>query len=331
MKSGRSGSRPVVFRLTVAISAGLLLFWYCAYHASLEDFAYAWRAANRILSGRAAYLSGRDLASEPNGIFLYPLPAALVAVPLARLPRQLAGAAFFAMSTALFAYALAGRRRWRLVALASPAFVFAAYYAQWSPLVSSGALLPGLAWVGVAKPNLWLAALAYRPRWTALLGGIAFLTLGLIIEPGWPYGWLAHLSQQPTRHTPPLTWPLGFVGLVGLLRWRQPGGRALAAMTLVPLAPLPYDHLMLWLVPRRAREAAVLTVTAWIGFLAVLVTAPHDLARFPAVVQAIMVASIYVPAAVIAWSHPNVGAAPVWVERLVERWPAWLRGARPSE
>ena len=326
MNANASASGSLSLRLGVSVAIAAVVAWYCAYHASLEDFVYAWRAAQRLLSGREVYLSGQALAREPNGIFLYPLPAALVAAPFSGLPRQLAGAAFFALSSALLAFGLAGERRW--AALASPAFVFSAYYAQWSPLVTAGALLPGLMWIGVAKPNLWLAALAYRPRWSAVLGGAAFLALGLAFEPGWPIGWLEHLRQQPARHTPPVMWPLGFVGLVGLLRWRQPGGRVLAAMTLLPVAALPYDHLLLWLVPMRARDAAILTVTSWFGFVAVLVTAPHDLARAPGVVQLIIVASTYLPAAAMVWSYPNEGPAPAWVEKFVRRWPAWASGSR---
>jgi hypothetical protein len=314
----------------VALTAAAVAWWYCVTSGSLEDFVYALRAAQRLLAGRSVYLTGAELANEPNGIFLYPLPAALVALPFASLSRQLAGAAFFAFSTGFLAYALAGYRRWALAALASPAFVFAAYYAQWSPLVVAGALLPGLGWIGVAKPNLWIAAVAFRPRWFVIAGGIAFFAGGLLVQPGWIVDWLGQLRIQPTRHTPPVTWLCGFVGLVGLLRWRQPGARALVAMTLMPLTPLPYDHLLLWLIPTSGREAIFLTVSAWIGFLAVLVTAPHDLARFPGVVQAIAVASLYVPAAAIVWLQPNIGPAPEWIEGFVTKWPLWLRGSRPS-
>src|SRR5689334_2714376 len=109
MTQDSAGAPSRALRIGVAAAASLLLAWYCAHDASLEDFVYALRAAQRILDGRDAYLHGEQLAHEPNGIFLYPLPAALLAMPFAALPRQIAGAAFFALSTAFLTYGLTRR------------------------------------------------------------------------------------------------------------------------------------------------------------------------------------------------------------------------------
>jgi hypothetical protein len=103
-----------------------------------------------------------------------------------------------------------------------------------------------------------------------------------------------------------VVWPLGAVGLLGLLRWRTEQGRVLLAMTLVPLAPFHYDHLFLWLVPRNWRQSLALSACSWISVIAMLATTPHDLTRDPRLVQALIAAGMYLPAAIMVLLAPNV-------------------------
>jgi hypothetical protein len=102
-------------------------------------------------------------------------------------------------------------------------------------------------------------------------------------------------------------------------------------MTLVPLAPFHYDHLFLWLVPRTWRQSLALTACSWVSVIAVLATTPHDLTRDPRAVQAMIAAGMYLPATILVLRLPNVGHTPVWFERLIRGWPAWLRGERATD
>jgi len=290
------------------------------------DFTYAWRAAGHLLAGRNPYENMPAAPYTEAGLFLYPLTTAIVALPFARLSVAVAGTAFGAISAMLFAFALSRRGFWRLIVLLSPAWLLAYYNLQWAPLVMASALLPFLGWIGAAKPNLGLVAFAYRPRWSTLLTGGALIAASLIWVPRWPADWLATLRIQEAPHDPPLLWPCGFVGLLGLLRWRTGEGRVLAAATISPAMSLPYDHLMLWLVAQSWRESLLLVATSWAAWIAALATAPHDLTRTPAFVQGLLVAGMYVPATLIVMRRPNHGAAPAWIDRLTSRWPSWLRG-----
>jgi hypothetical protein len=60
---------------------------------------------------------------------------------------------------------------------------------------------------------------------------------------------------------------IGAVGLIGLVAWRQPAGRLLASMTLIPQAPFFYDQLPLVLVADTRREVMAFTVATWCGWV----------------------------------------------------------------
>ena len=295
----------------VAVTVGCLLGWWCYVRLTANpgtralDFTYAWRAAGHLLAGRDPYASMPRAPYTAGGLFLYPLTTALVATPFASLKVVVAGSVFFALSSAAMAYAVARRAPHLSLAFFSPAFVLAYYNIQWSPLVFASALLPALGWLCVAKPNLGLEAFAYAPRWSTVSGAVAIGVLALALEPRWPLDWLAQLRQQEAPHDPPLLWPLGLVGLAGLLRWRTREGRLLAVATIAPAMSLPYDHLLLWLIARTWREAALLTVTSWCGYLAVLATAPHDLTKAPQLTQLLLALGLYLPAAGIVLARRN--------------------------
>jgi hypothetical protein len=330
--SPRSAAASPPIAAAIALGIGLWLGWwtYDRLAANLApfavDFTYPWRAAGHLLAGRDPYLHMPRAPYAQGGLFLYPLPAAILALPVARLPAALAGALFFGVSSALLAYGLVRSAYWKLLLILSPAFVLSYYNIQWAPLTLAGALIPGLGWIGVAKPNLGLVAFAYRPRWSTIILGLVFIALSLLWMPRWPAGWLEAVRMQEAPHSSALMWPLGFFGLTGLLKWRTAEGRILAAMTLVPAASLPYDHLFLWLTTRTWKESIVLTATSWGAYVTVLATSPHDLTTKPELVQLILAAGMYVPATVIVMRRRNEGSIPEWLERRARRLPRWLRG-----
>jgi hypothetical protein len=317
--------------VAVAIGAGLfgLYLLYAAMHPGngAGDFGFPLRAARILIAGGDPYREMVPGVPGAAGAFLYPLPAALVAVPFAGLEPDFAAAAFVGLSGGMLAFALSRAGWWRLVALMSPAFLLAFSVANWPPLLMTAALVPGLGWLAAAKPNIGLVAFAYRPRWSSVIGGLVIVVVSLIAIPRWPSEWLAHVVRQEIAHSPTFAWPLGVVGLAGLLRWRTPEGRALVAFTLIPVSVFPYDHLMLWLIPGTFREILLLTWTAWLTAPALLLFNGAPSRATLLLIQGTIALGTVVPATVLVLRRPNVGRAPMWVERLVARWPRWARGS----
>ena len=324
----------VIIALVIGVSAGIWCQDYLARNPQFfaADFTFPWRAAGHLLAGRDPYQHMprvREYAAA--GPFPYPLMSALIAAPFAGLRAPVAGGVFIGISFTVLSFALTKARYWPLLTLLSAPLVLTLTNVQWSPLLMAAVLLPGLGWLGAAKPNLGAIAFVLRPQWsTVILGGL-LVAIAFFLIPAWPLEWLQHVRMATLTYRPVATWPLGAVGLLGLLRWRTFEGRVLAAMTLVPLAPFHYDHLFLWLVPRTWRQSLALTVCSWVSVIAVLATTPHDLTRDPRSVQAMIAAGMYLPTAILVLRAPNVGYVPAWVERIVRDWPAWVRGDRVTD
>jgi hypothetical protein len=298
---------PTIRRALAAVLIAAVIFWWTYERLMLIpavyaiDFTYPWHAANFLLAGDNPYARMTPGRYPTAGPFLYPLPAAIVAAPFAGLSAQMAGAVFNGLSAGVLAFALTRQAWWPLLMFLSPAYVLSYYNVQWPPLMVACALLPALSFLSVAKPNLGLVAFAYRPNRWAVIGGAVLLLVSFILVPRWPLDWWHALHQQTTQHTPAVLWPFGAVGLVGLLRWRKPEGRLLAAMTLAPTSAVPYDHLLLWLMPKTWVQSLILSAAAWAAWLLVLATAPHDLTKSATVAHAFVALGTYVPASVMVW------------------------------
>src|SRR6185503_17954516 len=84
---------------------------------------------------------------------------------------------------------------------ASAPFVMAATLGQFSPLLMAMAFVPALGFVAAVKPNLGLALFVRRPSWMAVVGGLLFLGLSIVVFPSWPFDWLESLQRDVTdRH-----------------------------------------------------------------------------------------------------------------------------------
>ena len=284
--------------------------------AGAGDFGYAFMAARWLLSGADPYAAMDPTAAYGRGgPFLYPLPAAVVAAPFAPFPPSVAALAFLALGIGIFAYAITERGWWGLLALASAPAAMTVLSVNWSFLLASAALLPGLTWLAAVKPNLGLVALGYRWEWRSVVACVVFGALTLLVLPSWPLSWLSHLRQQPVAHVPILFWPFGALGLIGLLRWKTPEGRALAAYTLVPVSIVPSDHMMLWLIPKTWREMVALTASSWLLLPVLRGFIPGADPVSPPTIRLLSVAALIVPSAVIVWRNraaaiPSVSAAP---------------------
>ena len=125
------------------VSAGALDYaWLTVAHYQAHDFTWPYQAARLLLLGQNPYtdlhLAGGPAFADP---FFYPLPAALVAIPFAPLPAELAGALWAALGAGLLTYAVLDRASHLWPLLLSAPFVIATRNAQWSPLLLALSLL----------------------------------------------------------------------------------------------------------------------------------------------------------------------------------------------
>lgn len=265
-------TRALRTRLAATIAAGgyggVLAWALAARPGFLGDHLAWWFGARVLLAG------GNPYATLPSGPpyhiadpLFYPLTALVAAVPFTPFPLALSHALFVALGSALLGWGLAPRG-WlhlALVLLSFP-FLMAANLGQWSPYIAAAALTPALGWLVACKPNLGLAAMAWRPSWAMIAGGAAFAALTLLVMPSWPLEWLASV-RSGHAHPSPLRTLLGLPVLLALLRWRSADARLVIAMAALPQTALFADQLLLFLVPKSRRELMFLAFTSIVGGL----------------------------------------------------------------
>jgi hypothetical protein len=139
-----------------------------------------------------------------------------------------------------------------LTACLSGAFLSAIYLAQWSPLVAAAGVYPWLGFALACKPNVGLVAMSAMRSWRvafiAAAVAVASVLVALVIDVRWPLKWHALVSASP-YYAPMVVRPWGWIPLLALWRWREPGARVLAALTLIPMTPGVRETLFIWLAP----------------------------------------------------------------------------------
>jgi hypothetical protein len=288
--------------------------------APASDFAQVWTGARALLAGHDPYaVVGPGKAFDWPAPLLYPLPALLLALPVAWLPLWAAEMTFVGASVAALAFALTRAAWWPLLALASGAALYSYQVVQWAPLVTVAALVPWAGALAVAKPTIGLAVLAYRPRPVALASAALLLGVSLVVMPAWPLAWWAALhapwdasmaggaavTATGGMYRALVMQPGGVLALAALARWRRPEARVLVALACVPITLLPYDLLPLALVCRRRVEllafgvgTALVTAVRWLP-------APHERASFTRVGLS-LVWLVVLPLVVLVLRRPNV-------------------------
>ncbi|MGA7293292.1 MAG: hypothetical protein WBW85_12210 [Terriglobales bacterium] len=185
-------SRPIR-NLAVATAIGTVsgtLCWAFLHRFQLGagDFTWSYHGARALLSGQDPY------ANTPPGMIPYPLPAALVALPFAPFPADLAAALFFGISSGLLALGLVRHSPQRLFIFLAYPYWSALITAQWPPLIMCGAFFPLALVFCVAKPQTGTPmALAHLSR-QGLIAASALLLASLILMPRWPLEWIPQLS-----------------------------------------------------------------------------------------------------------------------------------------
>jgi hypothetical protein len=307
-----------------AIGIGFLacaLIWLAFPFTHGADFAQFHFHARNWLAGRDPYTGG----SGNMRPFLYPFPSLFALAPFALLPLRIATTVFVGGSAAILAWGILTRSPERLTMLLGAGFIVAAGLGQWTPLLTVTLLIPTLGWLAVVKPNVGLASVAADPSRLRVLGGGALLLVSFAFQPNWPAEWLRNLRSMPP-HPIPILLPGGVLVLLALVRWRRPEARLLAAMACVPQLMYFADQLPLWLVARTRRESMALTATSLVAWAIALQTLnrPGGMPAFES--NWLVLGGVYLPALIMVLRRENQGRAPAFVERIVARWPAWIRG-----
>lgn len=262
--------RRLLIAVLLGICAGLLTFVNLSLsHQEAGDFSWAFRGAQRLVEGQNPYDDPTLAIDKPypyNDQLYYPLPALLLALPLTVLPKSIAAGLFFGLSSGLLAWGILKTGTHQLTVFLSAPFWLAALIAQWSPLLTAAYLLPALFPIALCKPNLGILSIQ-NVRWKTLWVCVVLVIISLLLLPSWPFDWLDNIRTGNGMHHPTLlTLPFGPLLLLTVLKWRDERARFLLVLSLIPLFPVFYDHVPVFLVVRSRREGLFLALISWIGF-----------------------------------------------------------------
>lgn len=237
------------------------------YRGFRPDIALWWVGARALVTGHNPYdLVGPGLTYDWPFRELYPATSFLIALPIAWLPLSWVWTAFVGAGAVLLAWTLSrnqpGALSPKLLVFLSYAFLSACIHGQWSLLLTSAAVTPSLGFLLAAKPNLGAALFLAYPSRRAAAGIAAIGLLSVVVAPWWPLAWLRVLSD--TGHMVPMVArPWGFLLLLAALRWRRQDARLLLALSVVPMTPVAYESVPLFLIVERWWEGGLLVALTW--------------------------------------------------------------------
>lgn len=260
-------------RLVVAFIAGAVAGLLCAHSIRTGtggDFTWVWRGARDLLAGHNPYRHpglGWGHPYPANAPLFYPLPALLLALPLAPLSAQLAASLFIGVSFGALAFIVSGGRHWRLLVLASPCAYAAIHSAQWSPLLVAIGLTSAAPVGALLKPTLGIPLGLNHLTLRGLVAAAVIGIVSLLILPSWPIDLLHNLELDAHRHTIPLLTLSGVPLLVAARCWRRRPARLLLLLAAMPQRMLFYDQLPLLLIPETDWQMGIAVAAQWAGFL----------------------------------------------------------------
>jgi hypothetical protein len=291
-----------------------------------SDFDQVWAGAKALWNGKNPYaVVGPGREFHWRWPLYYPLPALVLVAPLGLLPVLAARAIFAGVGAGMLAWG-ATRGGWqRLPIFISISFLVTVELGQWSALYAAAFFLPGLAIVGMAKPNFGLVLGAGARKDATLVylvaGSLLLLAISQFIDPTWHRQWLQNLSEAPHFRAPVLR-PLGFLLLLAAVRWRRPEARWLLTLSLVPQAPSFYDQILLGVVCLTSRESLIFASSTVLLFFYVGFNTPQpDYPSWGKLVGDATVWFCYFPILVMVLRRPNEGEVPAFfgLTRLILR------------
>lgn len=241
--------------MAIGVVSGTLC-WVFLHHFQLggADFSWTHRAARALLAGDNPY------ANTPPGTIPYPLPAAIVALPVAPFPVDIAAALFFGIGSGLLALGLIRQGPERLLIFFAYPYWAALMTAQWTPLIMCAAFFPLAFAFTVAKPQIGMpVALTHLSR-TGLIAAAALLLASIVLRPRWPLEWTSQLHGY--QHFVPLLVMPGPLLALALWRWRDRDARLLFLACILPQRWF-YDPFVLWLIPKTRRSILATVVCSW--------------------------------------------------------------------
>ena len=272
--------------------------------ASSSDFDQIWVAARAVAAGKDPY-AAVVAAGLPFPLF-YPLPAVLLALPVAGLPLELARSVWTGFGATVLTLAALRYRRGLATALLSAGFLHAVVLNQWSPLLTAGSVMPWFAVAWVAKPSIGLALFLAYPSHRAARLAAGFMAVSLAVLPSWPAHWLSAL--RGAFQTAPILQPGGFLLLLAFVRWRRPEGRLLAALACMPQTIGLYETVPLFLIPRTRWQGYGLAGLSLIAAFAqawILRRADEPLSSVLSARWPVLLVLVYLPALVLVLRLPR--------------------------
>jgi len=243
-------------RIVISAAIGLASGVYCwfvlkRFQIGAGDFTWAVWAAQDLLAHRNPYARTGQL---------YPLPAAIFGLPFAWMRLEVAGGAFYGISSAIVAFGLSRNGYHRLLVFLAYPYWAGLIVGQWTPAIMAAALFPLLLPLTLAKPQLGLPVLLTHASRRGLLACFMLGALTLAIMPRWPLLWIAELGHY-NRFVPLLLMP-GPLLLLAVFRYRDRD-----ALFLLLAASMPqrwfYDAFLLWLIPKTRREIVWTVFFSW--------------------------------------------------------------------
>jgi hypothetical protein len=257
-------------RLLIAFAIGIAGFAICYVYQvqhgnSSGDIWVALCAGRALLAHQDSYAVCQSIhADGVTPLTHYPLTTALLLLPLTPLPDALSAAILLGLSSGLLAFGLAREAPWRLLVFLAFPYWDALRWVQWSPLLMAVALFPALLPLTLVKPHIGASVALTRLTLRRALSCLLFAAVSLLIDPTWPWRWIAQTSHY-TGFIPLLIVP-GPLLLLALLRWRDSDARFLLLMAMAPQRVF-YDQLLLWLLPRTARQMLTMVGLSWLAYL----------------------------------------------------------------
>ncbi len=239
--------------LCIGLATGIFCWFLLRhFHQNAGDFNWALWSAQDLLAHRNPY----DRIMQ-----YYPVPTAFFGLPFLWLRPEVAGGAFYGISSALMAFGLSRQSYDRLLVFFAYPYWAGLIAAQWSPLIFAAAFLPFLLPVTLVKPQLGVPVALTHPTRRGLLACAAVLLLSLLLSPRWPWLWLASIHDY-VRFIPLFVLPGPLLALA-LLRYRDRDAQLLLLMAIMPQRWF-YDALTLWLIPKTRREILGTAALSWI-------------------------------------------------------------------
>ena len=244
--------------LAFAVAVGVFVASLCVQYGFdvQSDFSIPHCGAQKLLAGEDPY------TCPTGGMASNPLTTVLFFVPLAWMPIQFASATVMALSVAFLSLALnKPGEPWRLLVLLSVPFVYSVQISQWAPLLLAIALSGKLYPLIVVKPHVAMSVAISRatPRGVAVVCLILLATF--FVWPDWLPRWLFQ-TRGYDGFVPALSLA-GAVLLLAALRIKNEAARWLLLLSLTPQRTW-YDQLLLFVIPRSAKQMLVVWVASWI-------------------------------------------------------------------